>query len=181
MNESTGDDKTSPDSHLTSARLGPYAIACSLLIGCMSPTDADTEMRGQELNRVSEKPSEVHEVRASVRRSGDIVEVEVLADQPFRFGAMPAVLVVGDRTFSRSRHPPDGRLDTLIFMIDAAEFDALEDGAEASVGYLDSGAELDEPPPNARGAARMPNIRPDQVDQKRDLGKFRKNRLEIAK
>ena len=99
---------------------------------------------------------------------------------------MPPVLVIGDRAFANSRNPPDGRLDTLIFTIDAADFDGVTDNAEVSVGYLSSAARLPTPPTGSGslGAANTrhtsPTIRPDQVGQTRQrLGTLHKGPMAV--
>jgi len=115
----------------------------------------------------------------------DTVEVEVMASRPFPDRAMPPVLVIGDRAFGRSRNPPDGRPDTLIFTIDARDFEALADDSEVTIGFLSSSARLSSPVSPGAGAARAsasgPHIRPDQVEKtKRRVGKFRKAAGEVV-
>ncbi len=53
------------------------------------------------------------------------------------------MLRIGEREFSSSRYPPDGRLDTLIFSIPHGEFDLLRQGDAVWVYYGGAGS----PPP----------------------------------
>ncbi|MBX7084770.1 MAG: hypothetical protein K1X88_36535 [Nannocystaceae bacterium] len=66
---------------------------------------------------------------AAVRRRGDAVEIEVTLDRrlPPTGGSRPT-LQIGTQTFRRSRRA-DGALDRLVFLLSAAELDALPDGA----------------------------------------------------
>jgi hypothetical protein len=122
-------------------------------------------------------------MKATIRRLGATVEIEVTSNSPLGAGAMPPVLVIGDRAFGRSRNPPDGRLETLIFTIDASEFDALSDSSQVSVGTLHPSARLSAPPP-AGGAQNMtsqPLITPQQVAPNQQvLGRLRKATMDVA-
>ncbi len=54
------------------------------------------------------------------------VEIELTSSRPFPVRALPPVLRIGERDFWRSRNPDDGRLETLIFLVPAEDFEALE-------------------------------------------------------
>jgi hypothetical protein len=126
------------------------------------------------------------DLNAVVRRLGNAVEIEITSNQRFPDGAMPNILVIGDQAFGRSRNPPDGRADTLIFTIPAAEFDALPDDAEVAIGQLRPSARLAGGAlPYAAGAPltweSSPRIRPEHVEStRRRVGKFRKAEQEIT-
>ncbi|MBC8070096.1 MAG: hypothetical protein IAG13_17305 [Deltaproteobacteria bacterium] len=66
---------------------------------------------------------------AEIRRSGAQVEIEIAVDRklPATSASRP-VLHVGDQLFRRSRRA-NGQLDRLVFIMTAAELDALDDGA----------------------------------------------------
>jgi hypothetical protein len=66
------------------------------------------------------------------RTNAERVEIEVASTRAFTIGGALPTLVIGDRTFTLSRYA-SGATDHLIFMLDAAEFDALGDGKEISV------------------------------------------------
>jgi hypothetical protein len=120
---------------------------------------------------------------ATVRRVGGVVEVEVSSDTSLGDGAMPPILVIGDRAFRRSRNPPDGRLETRIFTIDAAAFDALPEGAEMSLGTLHPSARLTVPPAGgtADGTPAAPAVTPQHVAPgRRLLGHLSRARMEVA-
>ena len=83
----------------------------------------------------------------AIRKHGDDVEIEVALDRklPMTGGSRPTLLV-GDRAYRRSRRP-DGQLDRLVFLLSAAELDALPDGATLVVrdrGY--SSEQMASPP-----------------------------------
>ncbi len=159
------------------------AILALLLVGCMGKTEG-----GQIARHSREQPLVASDMRTTVRRVGSVVEVQVTAPDPFPDRAMPPVIIIGDKAFRRSRPPPDGRPDTLIFTIDAREFDALPGDADVIVGYLSSAARLPppEPPSASANGAKAPQaepvVRPDQVQAngRRVLGTFRKSQQEIV-
>jgi hypothetical protein len=65
----------------------------------------------------------------ALRRNGDSVEIELALDRKLPMtGASRPTLQIGEHTIRRSRRP-DGQLDRLVFLLSAAELDALEDGA----------------------------------------------------
>jgi hypothetical protein len=154
-------------------------LAGVLVVGCMAHVEGDPAEHRQE---VVTAPN----VHASIRRVGTLVEVEVTADELAKPTTMPPVLVIGDAAFGRSRYPSDGLRDTRIFMIDAAEFDALPDDAEMTVGHLSPTARLEEPAPvrsttgaSAAGAA-SPKIRPNQVQSGRKrVGNLRNDKQDV--
>jgi hypothetical protein len=116
-------------------------------------------------------------MQVSIERSASTVEVRVEASEPFPFGAMPPVLVIGDKAFGRSKSPADGRSNVLIFMIDAAEYAALPAGAEVRLGSLKSSARL-APGEPASGSSppKGPHIDPSQVEASRRLGVLQNGR-----
>jgi hypothetical protein len=120
-------------------------------------------------------------MQASIERRAGIVEIRVESTEPFPFGAMPPVLVIGDKAFGRSKHPPDGQLNVLIFMIDAAEYAALPAGAEVSVGYLRSSARLVPGKPGSGSTPPTgPRIQPSQVQANpRRLGVLQDGGMEV--
>jgi hypothetical protein len=151
-------------------------------MGCMSGPDSTPE-GPSEVRQPLSAPA-TSGLRASVRRTSTTVEIEVTSDTPFQNGALPPVLVIGDQAFGLSRTPPDGREDTLIFLLTPAELDAVADG-EVRVGYLAPGARLSLPPQRSAGGGALsaqtsPQIRPDQVARQRRVGVLRKRTLEVV-
>jgi hypothetical protein len=71
----------------------------------------------------------------SVRSVGRSVEIELHSSREFPVRDEVVVLRIGKKEFSRSRPPEDGSLNTLIFILPVAEFDALPDGAPLTVKY----------------------------------------------
>lgn len=148
--------------------MGP-CLAGTLALGCMAHVESDASESQQELTAAPD-------VHASIRRVGTLVGVEVTADELAKPTSMPPVLIIGDAAFGRSRHPSDGQRDTRIFMIDAAEFDALPDDAEMTVGHLSPTARLEE---SAKGAS--PRIRPHQVQSVRKrIGALRNDKQDVV-
>jgi hypothetical protein len=164
---------------MTLAPLPAVAAAWALLsTGCLSQTEGGEATAGQS-TPLSKAPRGVG-MQVSIERRASTVEVRIEAAGPFALGAMPPVLVIGDKAFGRSKHPADGRPNVLIFMIDAAEFAALPAGAEVSVGSLRSSARL------ARGeeasgssAPAGPRIHPHQVEARRRLGVLAQGGMEV--
>jgi hypothetical protein len=114
------------------------------ILGCASPTSVDAEARVEESAELAtsvEAPSP-DDLRAVVRRKDKIVEVEVTSSESLDFGADSPVLVLGDRGFNRSRHPADGNMNVLVFILDAEEFDSLSPSAAVGLGQADSLAAL---------------------------------------
>lgn len=70
-----------------------------------------------------------------IETKGRWIEFEVSSTKEFPVRALPPVLSIGEQTFSLSRNPEDGRLDTLIFRIPADRFASLENGAPVEVFY----------------------------------------------
>jgi hypothetical protein len=112
----------------------------------------------------------------------------VTSTTDFYVGALPPVLVIDGKAFARSKSPPDGRLNTLIFTIDAADFDALPESGAVSVGYLHPGARLTPGRPAGAGltangapaAGSAPVVRPDQVGpNRRSIGNLHKSLMEV--
>ena len=67
-------------------------------------------------------------------KSGDI-EITVSSSRPFPVRNALVSLQVGSQSFSRSRSPADGSLDTLIFMVPAKQFAQLTSGANMAVQF----------------------------------------------
>lgn len=63
------------------------------------------------------------------------VELTVTNSDEFYVGALPFVLKIGDKTFSKSRHPDNGDIHTLIFLIPSEVFAQLEESAAVDLGY----------------------------------------------
>jgi hypothetical protein len=182
-------------------RLAAAACATLLSLGCSSQAEQD-ELANRQSESVSQAPvspptSQAPAARppisgsaalkpggdmhASIERQAGTVEVRIDSTEPFSFGALPPVLVIGDKAFGRSKHPPDGSPNVLIFMLDAAEYAALPAGAEMSVGYLSSSARLAPGKPASRSApATGPRIQPNQVQaNRRRLGTLADGGLEV--
>ena len=70
-----------------------------------------------------------------IRRGPEGVEVEVTSSRAFPVRAIPPVLQVGSREFSRSLRPADGDLDTLIFLLEHREYARLRSGEPTYVVY----------------------------------------------
>jgi hypothetical protein len=100
---------------------------------------------------------------AEIRALDSAVEITVTSSEPFPVRALPPVLMIGDARFARSRHPDDGSLGTLIFVIPIEDFALLNDGDPIRVGYGLS------PAAEAKGAA---------AGQEWDLGRLDKSGLQ---
>jgi hypothetical protein len=179
-----------------SPRSIPRAFCLPLLL-CLAVACTEQNEQGQEPSTRESKlaaagagGASAPQLVASVRRVGATVEVTVTSSTPFHVGAMPPILVIGDKAFGHGAPPPDGRLDSLTFTLDAAEFDALPENADVSVGYLHGGARLTPGRPPAAGLAanggasaatsRGPAIRPDQVGpNRRSAGNLHKTLMEV--
>jgi hypothetical protein len=133
------------------------------------PTEtSDPPVKQRRQSALSSAPAHA---RASVRRTERTVEVEVVSDTAVGVGAMPPVLVIGDRAFGRSRYPADGNPKVLIFTIDPKDFDQLADNSEISLGVLGHGPVA---PPDP-GSLSGPRIRSDQVRTALRVGIMRTN------
>jgi hypothetical protein len=164
--------------------VAPLALAA---MGCMSPSEAGNSSPATVTVQASQAMrANSSSLKAIVRRSPTVVEIEVTSSTPFLNGAIPPVLVIGDKAFGLSRTPPDGRNTTMIFLLTASEFDALVDAKEVSVGYLGAGAIVTtgQPPQMGRANAAAvqfgPEIRPDRVTARRRVGQFNKSLLEVT-
>jgi hypothetical protein len=174
-------------------RLGCWqaALASCFLAGCVAQSENSQESPAGFSNGPSQSASQAlvaSDLTVSVRRLGSTVEIEVSAKKPFPDRAMPPILVVGNQAFGRSRNPANGRLDTLIFTLEAPEFDGLAEGAEVSLGYLRPRARVVEGAPASAGAAaartagRVPaaRVRADQVEpSRRSLGRLDKSSSKV--
>jgi hypothetical protein len=81
------------------------------------------------------------------------VEIEIHSTREFPIRDQVVVLRVGDKEFLRSKTPANGSLNTLIFMLTPAQFDALADGAAMTVKY-GRGQDAEGPQVEAASAAR---------------------------
>jgi hypothetical protein len=176
------------------------AAACSILLSlaCSSQTEPGepTQRQSESVSQapVSQAPAARAPVptnaplragvplQTSVARQANTVEVRIESTEPFPFGALPPVLVIGDKAFGRSKYPPDGTPNVLIFIIDAAEYAALPAGAEVSLGYLSSSARLAPGKPASGFApATGPRIQPNQVQaSRRRLGALQDGGMEVV-
>lgn len=106
----------------------PFVLAGGLcLLGGQGPAQAAGDEPRQE------EPASNQQQR--IETKGRWVEVEVTSTREFPVRALPPVLRIGEQTFSLSRNPEDGRLDTLIFRVPADRFASLENGAPVEVFY----------------------------------------------
>ncbi|HKO53272.1 MAG TPA: hypothetical protein VJV79_36430 [Polyangiaceae bacterium] len=166
-------------------------LAAALLAGCVTQSESNQESPADYASGPSQSSSQAlaaGDLTVSVRRLGSTVEIEVSAKQPFPDRAMPPILVVANQAFGRSRNPANGRLDTLIFSLEAREFDGLPEGAEVSLGYLHPKARLatSGAASSGMGAARMAGqtptaqVRADQVEpSRRSLGRLNKSSSKV--
>lgn len=165
-------------------------LASGFLAGCVAQSENNQESPTgyAKAPQSASQGLTASDLTVSVRRLGSLVEIEVSAKQPFPDRAMPPILVVGNQAFGRSRNPANGRLDTLIFTLEALEFDGLPEGAEVSLGYLRPKARLVEGGAAASGAAaarmagRVPGaqVRADQVEpSRRSLGRLNKSSSKV--
>jgi hypothetical protein len=134
-------------------------LATGLLLSCLlllAPALAAAQTRKPDVNTVK-----------SVRAVDSIVEIEVHSSREFPVRDDVIGLRIGEKDFLRSRSPENGDLHTLIFMIPAAEFAALPDGASLTVGFGRGRAEL---PEQAAEAAR-------EAGRRWEFGKLDKSQL----
>jgi hypothetical protein len=156
-----------------------------LSVACAAQTESSTEPPRRAATVATEATERNARLEVTLERQATKVEARVVSAAPFHDHAMPPVLVIGDRAFGRSRHPPDGQANVLIFTIDAAEYDALPEGAEVSFGYLSPSARLvsNRPlSPFAAGTGRAsPHIEPGQVQaNRRRVGVLQTRNLEVT-
>ena len=71
----------------------------------------------------------------SVKSVDSTVEIELHSSKPFPIRDEVVVLRIGNKEFYRSKHPENGSLNTLIFMLSAKEFSALADGQPMIVKF----------------------------------------------
>ena len=105
-------------------RLGRTA----LLLVCLAALGA-----GPVRPAAAQTPDTVREMRLAA--DGTTVEIEVESTLEFAVRAEIAVLRIGKEEFTLSRSPADGSLHRLIFLVPAASFRALPDGAWMQVQY----------------------------------------------
>lgn len=67
--------------------------------------------------------TEAVNVQQRLTSTNEGIEFELWSSMPFPVRALPPILRIGDRR--SSRHPDDGRLDTLILLIDLEDFESL--------------------------------------------------------
>jgi hypothetical protein len=73
-------------------------------------------------------------------RSGVDMEIELESATDFAVRDELVILRIGSRTFTRSRHPADGDLKRLIFLLRPDEFARFQPGESVTVEYGRSGA-----------------------------------------
>jgi hypothetical protein len=71
----------------------------------------------------------------SVKSVDSTVEIELHSSKAFPIRDEVVVLRIGNKEFYRSKHPENGSLNTLIFMLSAKEFAALADGQAMTVKF----------------------------------------------
>ena len=98
------------------------AVLVSILV-CLQAPAAEQNMGARDVNVVK-----------SIRARGPAIEIELHSSREFPVGGQVLVLTVGKKEFAKSRHPADGSLNTLIFTLDADEFEQLPDGETMTVG-----------------------------------------------
>ena len=70
----------------------------------------------------------------AVRRDGAVVEIEVALDRPLPpLGSVRPSLQVGDEITQRSRAGADGRLDRLVFLLDAEQLERMPADGELMI------------------------------------------------
>ncbi len=80
---------------------------------------------------------DVNEIR-SIERVGDDVLIELYSSREFPVRDALIRLHIGDNEFTRSQSPPDGSLNTLIFILPADQFaQQIESGDPVSVDFGD--------------------------------------------
>jgi hypothetical protein len=99
--------------------------------GLFMASAASAGKRGEE---TTDEGSVINEQRR-IETMEKWIEIEVRSSRPFPVRALPPVLRIGNREFSRSRHPDDGRLDTLIFRIPLEDFAELTSKDPVTVFY----------------------------------------------
>lgn len=163
--------------------LAALACSASLSVACVAQTESNQSAPARQSTDLTAAADQNAQLRITVERRDATVEVRVESATPFQDHAMPPVLVIGDSAFSRSRHPPDGQANVLIFTIDRGEYDALPDTAEVSVGYLSPSAKLGSGRSLARsaGGSAFPRVEPSQVQSgRRRAGVLDKRRQEVT-
>lgn len=98
-------------------------IFLSILV-CFQAPGASQDVRAGDVNHLK-----------SIRARGSAIEIEVQSSREFPVGGQIPVLLVGTKEFAKSRHPEDGSLNTLIFTLEADEFEQLPDGEAVTVGF----------------------------------------------
>lgn len=130
--------------------LSVYGLCCSVAaVGCDGPPPASPEEPAQQAHEArapglkaspspgaaeSTGPAPAPNTAAArfevaldrVERRGDTVEIEVVMSRPLppMSGSRPT-LQVGDEVARHSRAGADGRLDRLVFTVEAAQFDRM--------------------------------------------------------
>jgi len=80
---------------------------------------------GGDGRRCAKVDSDAVNVQQRLTSTNEGIEFELWSSVPFPVRALPPILRIGDRDFLSSRHPDDGRLDTLIFLIGVEDFESL--------------------------------------------------------
>lgn len=80
---------------------------------------------------------------ASLKQTGDQVRFTIKSSRPLIFGNNEYVLYIGKKEFSLSEVPADDANKTITFLLNEADFKALEEGAPMYVTYGHVNTEMD--------------------------------------
>lgn len=133
----TFDQTASGEIYLSGLRAGRFSGAA--VAGAASPVGTTPDgAAADDVQRLNGAVLAVRPARAAAALRGrDGVEIELVLDGDQRFpvrGAL-AVLEVGARRFTLSRHPDDGDTSRLIFTLPASDYQQLAAGAAIRVYY----------------------------------------------
>ena len=99
------------------------ALALLVLGACSKSTEGDNTYQPME-----------HEFEIRSLRTVDSgVEIEIVCRSVLYVGALFHVLKIGPSPFEQSRPPDGGDRHTVIFPVSAADYEALEDGADVVI------------------------------------------------
>jgi hypothetical protein len=120
-------------------------VGCFVLVasGCLSqgakPDESETQVRqSSQALSTAMHPSHVSAPLAAnviVRRAGSDYEIEVRSPGGFSPHALDPVLYIGAAEFRKYRMSSEVGEYGAVFMVPAAEFDALADGSAITIGY----------------------------------------------
>ena len=100
-----------------------FGVFLSILV-CVQAPGASQDVRSGDVNQLK-----------SIRARGPAIEIEVQSSTEFPVGGQIPVLLVGSKEFAKSRHPEDGSLNTLIFILETDQFEQLADGEAVTLGF----------------------------------------------